>query len=585
MKFKNLENVNYTVEFERKSLFLIDDNDILNINIEKNEFVINIERNNNNDNINDTNNDTDTDIYNDINSDTSSDISENINNDIDSDKIINNIILMKYSKIDDQNLYSEEIHFDNKNNYYYDYKKKIINSTFYYYYEVKSFSESITFNSFFLELNDAKGIKENRTTNVSELFGIKGYLVNKTLLNNEDQLRELKPYIGHYDLTYRQGYIIFQNEEINNYKNNNNESLYILIKINQESINQRTYKNIHNIITVFKSNNNEINNTIPSNIYLTNILSKNEMHKYILDCFLDEEEYIFIDFSSTNDKKIKVKIYELENNGGKGKELEKKYIKKQEEIGKNIIRVTKNISPILLTIESIESPKKNIVYTFKYYAEKKNYIFPYKYNNSNTLYKIIRDDLLIITIGKIKINNNNDNNNIEDIKINYYISVYKRNVDSNIKDDEDIILTTLKEENPYLRNKISYDDSILLNATDSFIIETNIPKNEKCFIDITAEIVFKKDTLEYLAYKRIVPKTRENNLYFIIFGVSGVILILIIFLIFCIYCYKKKNQELIKTVDKISFVIGDSKESNNNLDETMTSESYDKDSEDGPDPY
>ena len=540
--YENLEeNIIFEIYFERKTFYLINNNDILNINIDSNKIIVNIEQKFNND---------------------------------------TNTVLMKYSKRD-ENLY-EEIHLDNKNNFYYDSKmKEKFNYT--YYYKVKSFEENIAFNFFFTELNQANDIKENRSANVSELFGIKGYLVDKESLKNKKNLAKFKSFIGHYDLTYRQGYIIFQKEDLIKSKKTI-DSLYILIIINKELINKRIYKNIHNIITVFKSNDTK---PIPSNLYLTNIFkkrSKNLEHKYILDCSLNKEENIFIDFSSTNKTLIKVKLFELDE----GKELEPIYIINQTKIGRDIIRVNTN-NKILLIIESVEPPKKNIVYTFKYFSEYNNYIFPYIYK-SKVDYIFIRDDLLKLIINKIK-HNNKDNK----ININYYISVYKSNNDTNIKDDDDIILTTLKEENPYLRNKISYDDNIFLNKSDFFEIEIKIPENETFFIDIIAEI--KSEQPEYLAYKRFSPKkkiteTKKEDIFdkrhIIIVGIFGTIFIFIFFfLLFCICCYKKKNQELTKTVDKISFVIGDSRENNINLDQSMTSqtEDDDKESEDGPDLY
>ena len=171
-----------------------------------------------------------------------------------------------------------------------------------------------------------------------------------------------------------------------------------------------------------------------------------------------------------------------------------------------------------------------------------------------------------------------------------YIKEIMINIDDDDDNNDDIISTTLKEEIPYLRYKISYDDNILLKTSDSFEIEIKISENGPFFIDIIAKIVSEQP--EYLAYKRIymIYKPKKTNLnmiiLLIILGATGVILIFIFFLLFCICCYKKKNQELIKTVDKISFVIGDSTEKSS-LDQTMTSQADDddKESEEGPDLY
>ena len=456
------------------------------------------------------------------------------------------ICIMEYSKINEE-IPLEEIELYVKNNYIYGQTKNI----FFYYFKIEIFEENILFNLIFTELNTAHKIIEHRDANCSELFEINGYIINNT------QLQDLKTnkiniidfissfndtkYIGKYDLSLKQVNIIFQKEDILNFNKTNNESIYILVMINKSLINKREYNYISSTITVTSPN---IDKTIPCDIYLTNIINKNTKninHYYYINSLNDDEEMI-LEFSSTN-KNVQILIFNSEF----------KKIKNQEDIGKQIISIKNYLNKTKLLVKYENSPNKDIFYTFRYFSNKnKNYTFNYKYN-SNAKYKYIKDNLFKITINKIK---NIINNKYS--KCNYYIRLYKDN-----KTDKNNfgILTFLKEENPFLENKISYDDNLLSKADDSFDIELNIESNinEKVYVDIIAEILKDDINPEYLSYHRIYPKKDDNDTVIIIFIMFAcfICIIFCLILILCIFCYSKKNNHLKKKVERISFTLGD----------------------------
>ena len=319
------------------------------------------------------------------------------------------ICIMEYSKINEE-IPLEEIELWVKNNYVYGH----IKNYFFYYFKVIKFEENILFNIIFTELNSVIKKFDQRDINCTELFEIKGYLINNTLLKhlktNKIKINDLtssfnyKEYIGNYDLSLKQGNIIFQKDDILYFNKSNNESIYILIIINKSLINKREYNYISSTITVTSPN---IDKTIPCDIYLTNIFSKNTKnikHYYYINSLSDDEEMI-LEFSSTN-KNVKIDIFNSEV----------KKIKNQEDIGKQIMIVKKNLKKSKLLVKCENSPNQNIFYTFRYFSSSnKNYTFIYKYD-SNVEYKFIKNNLFKITINKIKNINNNEYQ-----KCNYYI--------------------------------------------------------------------------------------------------------------------------------------------------------------------
>ena len=483
------------------------------------------------------------------------------------------ICFMEYSEINEE-IPLEEIEIWVKNNYIYGHLK----NNFLYYFKIEKFEENILFNFIFTELNSVNKIIEHRDANCSELFEIKGYIINNTQLQdlktNKIILNDFnifistfngKEYIGKYDLALKQGNIIFQKEDILNFKKLNNESIYILVIINKSLINKREYNYISSTITVTSAN---IDKSIPCDTYLTNIFNKNSKninHCYYINTITEEEEMI-LEFSSTN-KNVKIEIINSQI----------KKIKNQEEIGKQIISIKKNLNKTKLLVTCGNSPNQNIYYTFRYFSNNtKNYTFNYKYN-SNVAYKYIKDKLFKFTINKIKNNINN-----QYIQCNYYIRLYKEKNNNNNNFD---ILTSLKEENPFLENKISYDDNLLSKTNDSFDIELNISnkKNEKIYVDIIAELLKNDINPEYLSYHKIYPEKDDHKTFFIIFSISmGVIFVIFCFLlILYIFCYYKKNKHLSEKVEQISFTLGDDNPYEN-LERSVSNQEEDESDEDTP---
>ena len=489
----------------------------------------------------------------------------------------NNICLFEYSKLE-KNFSLDEIEYWNKNTFAYEKIESLL-----YYFKVEKNGKNIIFNFIFNELrtNDKN---ERRDSNSSELFEIKGYLINEIELNelktdNIKNLSSLKSFNGNYNLALQQANIIFKEEDLNT---NSNESDYILIRIDKNEVNERVYNYISCTITVFSQNNT--NKVIPSNIYITNSFFKNstnsELKHYYNISEFHENRRMFLEFSSTS-KDINIKIFNSIDKDNL-KEVKVHQIKSQEEIGKHLIDINKTLenetlkNPILLVECTKSNLENNIFYTFRYIQKSINYTFKFNYEKK-IQYQINKNNIKI-TINKIK---NNQKNLIS--KCNYYARVY-----NNLDEDDNLhILTSFKEEIPILDYSILYNDNILNKTNDSFDIDLNITlkNNEKLAIDVIAEI-FETFTIskEFLAYERIIPENddEKKHIYYIIFLFCGIFLIFALILTFCICCYKTKNKKLGEQVKKISFVLGDGEEKfKKERDATICSENYQDEEEDG----
>ena len=523
---------------------------------------------------------------------------KNYNTIHDSDSEENNICFFEYSKLE-EDILLDEIEQWNKNIFFYEQKKDQL----LYYFEVEKVDENIIFNLIFNELN-TNDKSDQRDSNSSELFQIKGYLINEYQLNDlkigkkslNDTLKSLEPsFNGNYNLVLHQGNIIFQKEDLANNKDFN----YVLIIINKAPVNKREYIFISCTITVF-SQSKEQKNYIPSNIPLANAfnpISQESKHYYYIRDNLYNDITI-IDFSSTSGK-IEIKILDSMKEKIKSFEI----IKRQDEIGKNLIAINNNnkLNDYIILVECDHFPKHNLYYTLRYYSVKNSIdVYPYEYNN-NIISKINKNNIEI-TINKIKYNK--DKSAVKEC--NYYARVYRK---INIEDDEDDdhyeskdkykedddddddddnynLITSFKEEIPILEQSVFYDDKVINSNPDYLTIRLNytLKDNEKIVIDAMAEIFKDPVHKEYLAYKRISPKkdnTRKNKIYILIFLICGIFLIFCAILITCIICYRNKNKNLKEKVDKISFALGD----NNPYEKiersvSTSSENYEEEEED-----
>ena len=469
----------------------------------------------------------------------------------------NNICFLRYYKIN-KNLFFEKINIGIKNEFIYDRPRK----EFLYFAKVEDIEGNIFFNSIFNELSPYNQIDQNIHNNFTEIFEIIGYLLTKTQMNNlsiesmymNELNLALKIYNGIFDCPHKQGNFIIPKEDIIKFKNEINEDIYIFISIKTSSENKLAYKSISLTITLLQDN--EKFEPVPPNTHLTNYFKKhttNVQHYYKIEKTKDDNKDIILEFSST-DKNIKFEL--LDSN--KKNELSFEIIKSQEEIGKKLIKIKNEFNEAFLLVKRNNFSENNIFYTFKYYF-RENYTFLYKYN-PNATYVYINDDLLSITIDKIKYFYSG-----KITKCNYYFRLYEI-IKENINDYN--ILTSLNGKNPYYTFKIFSSDSSLNDKDDTYVMKIPIPfeNGKKYFIDIIAETLSKET--EYLAYKRLFPNKKDDKsdnkkIYIIVLSIIGVIIICASILIIFIFIYKKDNNNLKNNIEKISFFSGEQKPGGN----------------------
>ena len=467
---------------------------------------------------------------------------------------------IRYSKMK-ENLPLEQIILNSGGDYIYTDKNR---RRFYYYISInKKIKETIPFNLIFKELNNND--KEFRDKNASELFNINGYLINKNkfldlqLKDKIDYNLLGHEYSGNYDLSHHQVNIFFIKKEINSFYEKNNEEFYIFIIVEKAKENEREYSFIHSSITAFLANQEK--RIAPIDSYLTNHFEKNTnntSHLYKLNSLSEAKEMV-LEFSSPN-KDIKFKIINSFNNNSKINEINLneffniKRLKSQEEIGKDIIVLKKNLDKVILLVECKNHPKQNLEYTFKYFNGD-NYSFVYEYNPN--IKKDKHNNNYDFTFSKIKYKKNY-NNSQDLVKCNYYLRIFEmKNNSYNTLND---ISTFFIEEKPIIIYKISYDDKILEKDKDFIYFQKNNDLKEGFYIDVIAEIIKEGKTYEYLAYNRIDNKIETiwfttEKLKIICLCVGGVLIIILILIIY-ICCSKKRNENLINKVKEISAVLG-----------------------------
>ena len=478
-----------------------------------------------------------------------------INTKIDNSNSSNFICYMRYSKTNEY-VPLERLSLNSGADFVYNEK----NDDFLYYFIVNQVKENILFNLIFNKINST--IKEYRDKNVEKDFNITGYLIKeKDILDiqkNKSHIKSLKKkYEGNYDPSHHLGNIIFNSKELKQfYQSNKNQTFYILIIINKNKNNQNEYiKYIYSSIAIFSPN--EIKRTTPNYLYITNHFEKNtnnNKHYYRIDAYKKKEK-MYIDFSSPN-KNLKYKIVKDKDKENINQTQINEYfgiekIKKQEDVGKDLLIINKNLEDAILYVQCEKSPKENIDYTFRYFVEE-NYSFHYEYNN-NIKIENQNKKFINISFDRIKSSITKDY-----VNSNYYIKVFKNDKEDINKTYYDIS-TSYRDEKPHLMYKLTYDDNILKN-NDSVKLEIDIKNLKNYYIDIIAEIVDNSFIYDYLAYKRYyytaTPSIPKLVIYIFIAIVSTALIIGLCF-VFCICFYRKSNKKLSNKVNKISFIMGE----------------------------
>jgi hypothetical protein len=408
-------------------------------------------------------------------------------------------------------------------------------------------------------------IKEYRDKNVKKEFNIIGYLTNEKdileIQKNKSHIKSLKKkYEGNYDPSHHLGNIIFDSKELKNfYISNKNNSFYILIIVNKIHDNKKEYiKYIYSSIAIFSPN--EIKRTAPNYLFITNHFEKNtnnNKHFYRINAY-KKKEIMYMDFSSPN-RNLK---YSIVNDENKNKEIinqtkmneyfgiEK--IKKQEDVGKDLLIIKKNLDKAILYVQCENSPKENVDYTFKYFVEE-NYSYNYVYDN-NIKIENQNSKFISISFDRIKSNITKDY-----VKSNYYIKVYEYN-NEDIKEKYYDISTSYRDEKPYLIYKLTSDDNIL-KSNDSQKFEIDIKNLKSYYIDVIAEIVDETIIYDYFAYKRYYYRYKSSTIpkifIYIFIGIVAAAFIIGLCFLFCICFYRKSNKKLSNKVNKISFIMGE----------------------------
>ena len=475
---------------------------------------------------------------------------------IDKSNNKNFICYMRYSKTS-ENLPLERLTLNSGADYVYNEK----NDDFYYYFEVNHTEQNIFFNLIINEINTTN--KDYRDKNIKKEFNIIGYLTSEKdileIQKNKSYIYSLNDkYEGYYDSSHHLGNIIFHSKDLQKFhESNEKNSFYVLIIFNKTQENINEYKYIYSSISIFTPN--ELQKTTPNYVFITNHFEKNtdnNKHYYKINAYKNREK-MYLDFSSPN-KNLKYAIINEDNINKENINQTKineffgiEIIKKQEEIGKDFLVIRKNLEYAFLYIECEKSPKENVDYTFKYFVEE-NYSYHYEYNNKINIDNQ-NSDFIKISFDRIKSSITKDY-----VKCNYYIKVYdydKEDMDKIYYD----ISTSFREEEPFLINKLTYDDNILkYNVSQSF--EIDIKNHKNYYIDVIAEIVDEYVIYDYLAYKRFYhkePSSIPKIAIYIFIGIAGGALIIGLGFVFCICFYRKSNKSMANKVSKISFIIGE----------------------------
>ena len=386
---------------------------------------------------------------------------------------------------------------------------------------------------------------KNQIRNNTETFDINGYLVTEDELNDIkngnvsflDKKKDFK-YNGNYYLENKHGFLNINKDDIDKYKKNNkNKKTYVYFRMKKSQINDKNYDKIKGNINIYPSN---ITSTpLPENEYHYNSLdcTKKNRHIYKLGDLMknknanisSDTHNLTIDFISPIEG-LKVKIVKGNNNTDE----DEKYFgitKEQDNNGKDIITVSKNIDDAYLLVETpdkllnkTDDYNANVDYMFKYnYVDKKKdkdkdkdkTIPEIKYNNTITYGKMGSKDLKTnITLNKIK-----DAKTNKSIPCDYYIRVYKNSKKNKSKNKDNFypkknisLMNNNNENDIYAIYKIDSNHSLLQNDTeDSFTVPIEIDTDEPVFVDVVAQ---DKNNNQIYGYSKGFPNSEnefDNN--------------------------------------------------------------------------
>ena len=353
--------------------------------------------------------------------------------------------------------------------------------------------------------------------NYTEDFTIKSYLLNEDelnkVINNNEKLDGKNLCQGTFDLIHRSGNVQIPKEKINKFKDDNKDKkLYLYTTINKAYNNRNNYSFLKSKINLILPENPV--NQIPYDTYILGYIKGNSTqaknntkinHKYKLNLasINANNNYLKIEFTSTSNQTN----FDIENLSNNKSIIIKKY-QNMSKYGKDIYIV----KPERITDDlyiSVKSPVKehDSEYTFKYSLLNKykdDLIlneYPYDYDPIITKCNISNTSNSYIKFQKIK-KINNSTKNKTNCNCNYYISIYKKNLNSN-NDSLNNSISIKKSESPYAIYKVSND------SLDDFI-ETNIHvyTDNEFYYEIIAE---DKDTKDLFGYNKRYPGEKAED--------------------------------------------------------------------------
>lgn len=404
--------------------------------------------------------------------------------------------------------------------------------------------------------------------NSTESFVISGGLINENeliFLKSDSKKHYVNKLNGNYDKSLHRGYILFDKNEINEFKKTNGDenSIYAYITIDKSEYNNRVYTYINSEIFALEPENEKIS-TQP-NIYIVGSMNgKDSSTKHIyklngLTNINSEEGFLKVEFSSS---KSNIDVYFGKKEGGSimkdGEYFGVTKIGNIEDFGKDIYILNKNFSEAYLVIEN--NKKEDVTYTFKYSFTEVSEL-EYQYNKKIQIkQKITKETKIKITVDKVKLIKNNTKDIPEEKKyFDYYIRIYAKEASQTNLNKNTI---AYKESSPYALYKIDNSFNIISNDEDTFSINVPFDCNEDFYLDIVAENI---ETKELYSYERLYPKTtplvERSSVFIMMVSLIIVLIVIIIVLAVIAKIYKRKKESLESKVNEISFFFDKEKES------------------------
>ena len=457
----------------------------------------------------------------------------------------------------DQNLDIKEIYYNESLN------DLFFNTQFPIYYYIK-YNNQDNLELIFRIMN----IEDNNTTTDITDIDIKGYILNKNILNrrlNGEFIQLNQSIDGHYDKGLKNG-ILQINNNFNEYnKNNIQDDIYIFIKIDgKHYINNYLSVEIMAMPCYLVPVNQYIMGSFNSSKNITylirnNIIDNNKDSNFIIEFSPNYEE---IKFNFDNSKGI----YATMDNITKG-------------IQKYRINAT-NFKEIYLNINKPEKIPYG-KFLFRYYFTKENEEFEYKFNELSYEKKYYKEndtqasiclefDTFEIFFNKKLVNHNltsiNEtdkyNKNLGEIKLKIHGSLFK-----NVKENNQF--KELLNTAALISSEISYENvtGITYNNDNKFnLCFRNMSRKDfKYDMQIKINIIFSdylfnKDSLVYALPVDFTEEFKDKNIimnfiknYFIFLIIIAVIIIVLLIFIIYYFKLKKKNKSLEKRVLSTSF--------------------------------